>query len=270
MSALAPVRKLPVAGRLVPGIGGALRATARMASLVGLAVRVEDVAAGAADEAEAMRRQADAFQDVTARLVERHGVWVRTSGAVPAEPCIVVANHLGYLDPLLLPSLVRCQPIAKVEAGTWPLIGPALHRLGLNFVDRGCAASGARALRRARRALRAGVSVLVFPEGTTTYGDTVLPFHRGIFGIARQLAVPVVPTAIRFDDRDTCWVGDTPFGPHYLRTAARRSIGLEVQFGAPQVVTAEAGVAAEQMRRAVDALRRDLHGTRLRSSVSGR
>jgi 1-acyl-sn-glycerol-3-phosphate acyltransferase len=101
------------------------------------------------------------------------------------------------------------------------------------FVRRGDAWSGARALRHGLRALTAGVSVLGFPEGTTTYGDTVLPFKRGLFGLARLAGVPVVPIALRYSEPEVCWVGDEWFLPHYVRTAMRPITMVDITIGQP-------------------------------------
>lgn len=238
-------------------VRGAARAVRRIGALVRLALRHRHVEAGA-DPAAALRIRAEALRDCCAALVEAHRIAPRVDGALPGRPAIIAANHLGYLDPLILAALLPCAPIAKREAAAWPLIGRALGQMGLIFVDRGEPASGARALRRARRALDAGVSVLVFPEGTTTHGERVLPFHRGAFGLARRLGVPVVPTALRFPDRACCWVGDDPFAPHYWRMACRPSIPIDIRFGAPVAVEGHATLAAERLRRHVDDLRAGL------------
>lgn len=240
------------APRPVRGPRGTLRALGRVVSLAGLALRIQRIPIEPA--ATSAARRAARLQTACAALCDRHGIRVRVSGPVPRGPAILVANHLGYLDPLVLAGLVPCAPIAKREASGWPLIGRALGGLGVIFVERGRAESGARALRQARRVLAAGVSVLVFPEGTTTVGDRVLPFHRGAFGLARRLGVSVVPVAIAMPDAGCCWVGDDDFLPHYLRFAARASVTVDVRFGAPLTV-AEARAGAEASRRVVDALR---------------
>jgi len=142
-----------------------------------------------------------------------------------------VANHVSYADAPVLGGLVPCTVIAKGEVRGWPLVGNGADTLGVIFVRRGDSLSGARALRQAGRALAAGVSVLGFPEGTTSRGDDVLPFRRGLFGVARLLDVPVVPIAIHYTTPEMMWVGDTWFLPHYLRTAMRPSSLVQVRIG---------------------------------------
>nr|MBS0019499.1 1-acyl-sn-glycerol-3-phosphate acyltransferase [Gammaproteobacteria bacterium] len=81
--------------------------------------------------------------------------------------------------------------------------------------------SGAEVLRRSLRVLQQGVSVLNFPEGTTTLGNAVLPFRRGIFGLAPITGVPVIPIALRFEPPGMAWVGNAYFVSHCLPAFGR-------------------------------------------------
>jgi 1-acyl-sn-glycerol-3-phosphate acyltransferase len=144
---------------------------------------------------------------------------------------IVVANHLSYLDPIVLGGELPCTAVAKREIEGWPVLGTHLRDLGVMFVDRDDPHSGASVLRQAARALDSGVAVLNFPEGTTTRGDSVLPFRRGIFGVALRLGVPVVPVRLDFEDRNLAWVGDATLVPHYLSTASKKTLRVRVRWG---------------------------------------
>lgn len=177
------------------------------------------------------RSRVYALSRVFSELCASHDWRVDVSGPVPASPVILVANHVGYLDPLLLAGLVPALPISKRELGSWPLIGRVAREHGVLFVDRADPRSGARVLRQAGRALRAGLSVLNFPEGTTTAGEDVLPFRRGIFGLARIARVAVVPVALRLEDPELAWFGDALFLPHYVKLLRRRETTIGVRFG---------------------------------------
>lgn len=183
------------------------------------------------DEADGHAR-AERLRTLATRLCERHAIEVRVIGAEPPPGSVIVANHLSYADTLVLPRLVTATCVAKRELATWPFLGSAAKRLGVVFVDRGCARSGAVALRRCARLLHEGVSVIVFPEGTTTIGDRLLPFRRGIFGIARHVGAAIVPAALRYDDARASWVDGQSFVSHYARTiGAQRRTSLEVWIG---------------------------------------
>jgi lyso-ornithine lipid O-acyltransferase len=193
------------------------------------------------------------LQRTFAEVAAVHDLHVAVEGRVPTGPCLLVANHVGYLDPIVLGALVPCTIVAKREVASWPIIGPAAAQLGVLFVDRRDVMSRAAVLLGAVRALRAGVTVLDFPEGTTTDGVRLLPFSIGIFGAARLAGVPVVPAAVRYGTPDVAWTGGQTFLPHYARTAARRSLSAVVRLGAPippaELATASALAAAA--RRAV-------------------
>lgn len=183
--------------------------------------------------------QAAARFGAAARAVcDLHGVAVTRHGELPGEPFVLVANHVSWLDAIVLGQLVPCMPIAKGEVAGWPVIGRGADALGVTFVDRADPRSGARALRRALRALADGVTVLNFPEGTTTDGAQLLPFKRGIFGAARLAGVPIVPVAVRYAMPDVAWTGGDAFVPHYARIAARPCIEAELRVGEPIIPTA--------------------------------
>ncbi len=196
-------------------------------------------------------------QRTARRILSAHGVEVRTAGRAPEVPAILVANHVSYLDPLVVSSVAPCVSIAKGETAGWPLIGRGLRALGVLFVRRGDAHSGAVALRRALRALRSGAAVLNFPEGTTCDGREVGPFCRGCFGLAPLARVPLVPTSIVYDDERVPWYGGTAFLPHYWKLAGARSVVARVSFGEPlsadEVADAE-DVATELSLRARSAV----------------
>jgi 1-acyl-sn-glycerol-3-phosphate acyltransferase len=202
-------------------------------------------------------QRAELLSEGAQRLLAAHNILVGVRGALPSSPSVLVANHLGYLDPLVIASIVPCVPIAKAELGGWPLLGNTARRLGVLFVRRGNVASGARVLLAARRQLRSGIPVLAFPEGTTSRGVGVGRFLRGIFGLARLCNVPVVPIALGCPP-DLCWIGEELFLPHYLRTAARRSSSMTVSFGHPLNPQAfpDALALAEEARRRVDRMLR--------------
>ncbi len=182
---------------------------------------------------EGPHARAAKLSEAFAELCEIHGFDVTLTGDVPAGPAVIVANHLSYLDPVVMLARMPAVPIAKAEVGDWPIIGTGAKALGVLLVNRACPTSRVRALRGALRALENGVPVINFPEGTTTDGSHLLPFHRGIFGAARLARVPVVPVALGFDTRAMTWTGDQTLLPHYLATAARPGTRIFIEVGKP-------------------------------------
>lgn len=180
------------------------------------------------------------------------GVRPYVRGPLPKEPCLLVANHVSYLDPLLIASLVPCAPVAKREVAQWPIIGEIAKRSGVMFVARESPSSGARMLRAGLRLLERGVSVLVFPEGSTTRGERPLPFKRGSFGMAKLAGVPIVPVAIAYEREDNAWVGEETLLPHAARTFSRPVTHVSVRF--LSAISPDSGDAQQLASRAHDRL----------------
>jgi 1-acyl-sn-glycerol-3-phosphate acyltransferase len=154
-------------------------------------------------------------------------------GPRPKGLALLAANHLGWLDPLIVGALHPCVALAKREVAEWPVIGSQARALGTVFVDRDDTMGRAVALRRARRAFLEGASVMNFPEGTTTRGDIVLPFRAGLFGVARDLGVPIVPVRISYDDSSMAWVDEETFLPHFFSVARRARAKVTVHLAPP-------------------------------------
>lgn len=225
------------------------------------AVGTSRIAKDQTPEARARRLQA-----ACAEIAHTHELRLDVKGRLPFGPAVLVANHTSYLDIIAIATLGPCAPIAKSEVASWPVIGSATGGLGALFVNRAKLASRANVLRRALATLRDGVSVLAFPEGTTTDGSRVLPFHRGMFGIARIANVPVVPIAIRGAHP---WFGNAPFLPHYLATC-RGAPHIELEIGRPMDAAAFASadeLAVVARHRIANVLRRDPDAA-IRSRVS--
>ena len=170
------------------------------------------------------------LQAVCAEIARIHELRLGVRGAFPQGPVVIVTNHVGYLDAIAVAAVLPVAPIAKAEVAAWPMIGDAANQLGVIFVKRDRPYDRVRALHRAAAALAAGVSVLNFPEGTTTDGTQLLPFARGIFGLAKLARVPVLPVAIRCDPA-LAWYGGAAFVPHYLRTTRLPAPELRLEVG---------------------------------------
>jgi 1-acyl-sn-glycerol-3-phosphate acyltransferase len=179
------------------------------------------------------RAAAERLSGAVAAVARAHDLETSVRGEVPRGCALIVANHVSYLDPLALLSLLPAIPVCKGDVSGWPIIGGVGRGLGVVFVRREDPMDRARALRRVHRMLAAGATVLNFPEGTTTDGAEVAPFWRGTFGIAQRLGVPVIPVALRYADPALAWCGNATFLPHYLRTVRRPRLEVAIRFGAP-------------------------------------
>jgi lyso-ornithine lipid O-acyltransferase len=215
------------------GAAGVIRAGARVAFTGATAAVVAIRASHLGRDADRARHQARTLRDGCRAVLAHHGIEAQVDGQPPVGPALLACNHVSWLDPIVVAAHAACAPISKLDVRGWPLVGALAARLGVIFYERGNRSSGRDVLREAERALDNRVSLLNFPEGTTTEGAGVAPFQRGLVGLALRLGVPVVPVAIRYHPADLAWTGDATFVPHYLRLAARGRSSVRLRFGNP-------------------------------------
>lgn len=137
----------------------------------------------------------------------------------------VVANHVSWLDILVLNACDRVVFVAKADVASWPGIGGLARSTGTIFIERDRRTADVQ-LARLGAALDAGQRILIFPEGTSTDGQRVLPFRSLLFAAFKGPGMRVQPVSLRYDAppgrdaRHYGWWGDMAFGPHLLRVLA--------------------------------------------------
>jgi 1-acyl-sn-glycerol-3-phosphate acyltransferase len=223
-----------------------------------------------------LRRGAGAWTLRGRRLDERFTPWwyaracrvlglrVTTVGGPTPLPALFAANHVSWLEVLALGSVAPLSFVAKSEVARWPLIGPLARAAGTLFVRRGAARPAAAAVDAAVGRLAEGGGVCVFPEGTSTAGDGVLPFRAAFFEAPVRLGCEVQPVAVRYPRAGAVapFVGDDEFVPHLLRVLAEPEVAVELVFTPPLSAHGrERGALAERARtqilQALAARRRD-------------
>ena len=153
-------------------------------------------------------------------------------GEIPAQGVLLVSNHRSYVDIAVIGSHLPCTFLAKRELKSWPVLGWAATTARTVYVSRDSASSRRESREAVGRKLSAGISFVVFPEGTTA-ASGLLPFKPGIFKTAADGGFPVVPVAIEYDDRDASWIGDDTFIDHFMRTFGRHKTAVRITFGEP-------------------------------------
>ena len=111
---------------------------------------------------------------------------------------MLVANHISWLDIFVINAVAPTAFVSKDEVRDWPLIGWLCAHTETIFLARGSRAAAQQTRETIVAALRQGTHVAVFPEGTTTDGGRLLPFHGALFQSAIDAGVPVVPLALRY------------------------------------------------------------------------
>ncbi len=116
-----------------------------------------------------------------------------------SQPAIFVGNHTSLFDPPLLISTLPCRPVflAKRELFKVPFLGWVMALAGFIPIDRADRAKALDSLHEAALIVRGGRCLAAFPEGTRSTDGALLPFKKGVFILAVDAGVPVVPMAIQ-------------------------------------------------------------------------
>lgn len=137
----------------------------------------------------------------TLRLV---GVELRVTGAVPLHgPLLLVANHISWLDIVVVMAVVNCRFVSKAEVHQWPIVGKLAYEARTLFIERESRRDAMRVVHHMAEALAAGDLLAIFPEGTTSDGTGLLPFHANLLQAAIAAQAPVQPLAITYRDAAT-------------------------------------------------------------------
>jgi 1-acyl-sn-glycerol-3-phosphate acyltransferase len=145
------------------------------------------------------RRRRDVVNGWSRGLMAVCGIRVRVLGdPVPSGPVLWVANHVSWVDVFVFNQIRTTSFIAKSDIRRWPVIGLLVAWAGTLFIERGQRQAVREASGQMRDCFAHGDAVGLFPEGTTTDGLDVLPFHSGLFDAAVQSRAPVQPVALRF------------------------------------------------------------------------
>jgi len=162
------------------------------------------------------------------------GIHVRGTGRQKKGGGFTVSNHLGYTDIFVLGSLGPTAFLSNHEVRGWPLFGWVAMLGGVVFVNRNSKRAALGAIRELERKIGSGVSVALFPEGSTSDGRAVRPFKSAFFNIPVRLGIPVFPAGLKYSDQvvnDVAWHGHTPLIPHFWRFAGLGRIDVTVNFG---------------------------------------
>lgn len=136
------------------------------------------------------------------RLLTCLNIKVEVTGLPPnnlkTHGVMLVANHISWIDIHAINSLLPVRFIAKMEIKSWPLFGYLVAKSGTIFINRTQRKDTLRVVDIATEALKSEDNLCFFPEGTTTEGDTVLPFKSSILACAINAKATVIPMAIRY------------------------------------------------------------------------
>lgn len=160
-------------------------------------------------------------------------------GTPPKPPFFLVCNHLSYIDVVPLWKYLDATFIAKSEVSKWPFFGIATKILGVLFIDRNLKGD----VKRVNKLISENISdrqgVILFPEGTSTKGENVLPFNSSLLFYPAVSRIPVHYASITYKTQDNeppaylriCWWGDMPFLSHLYSLFKVRAFEAKITFG---------------------------------------
>jgi 1-acyl-sn-glycerol-3-phosphate acyltransferase len=182
------------------------------------------------------------------------------SGDIPKSGLLFI-NHLGYLDVLAISSVTPAVLVSKAEVRKWPLFGWFAAIAGTVFVQRERRMEVGEVNREIETALAAGALVAIFPEGTSTNGDTILPFRTSLLEPAAQGGHDITVGWLHYEleggdaRNEVCYWGDHAFLPHILHLLGTKSIHATLRFKKFQRTTDDRKLLATQLHAAVTELK---------------
>lgn len=187
-------------------------------------------------------RRTEMIRRWSLRVLAILNVRLKVKGKVPdasAAGVMFVANHISWLDIYLLDAVCPVRFVSKAEVRAWPVIGWLAVKIGTLFIERARRHDTARAGREVVDALRQGDCVAVFPEGTTSNGTLLRPFHASLLQSAINSEAWLWPVAIRYVKADgtvnlsPAYVDDMSFATSLFRILNEPELEAEITYLEP-------------------------------------
>ena len=195
----------------------------------------------------------------SAKMLRVLGVRLQVEGVPSAGGTLLVVNHISWLDIMAVHAVCpQARFVSKADVRAWPLLSRLVDAAGTLYLERERKRDALRVVHTMAQALKDGDTVAVFPEGTTSDGRALLPFHANLLQAAIATHTPVQPVALRFSDageavsRSVEFIGATTLLQSLWRVACGEGLVAHVAMLAPHPT---AGV---ERRALADALRQDI------------
>jgi 1-acyl-sn-glycerol-3-phosphate acyltransferase len=170
------------------------------------------------------------------RMLRMLGISLASRGTPRGGATLVVANHVSWLDILAINAVQPARFVSKDDVRGWPLIGWLVACGGTLFIERERKRDALRVVHQVADALKQGQTIAVFPEGTTSDGVGLLPFHANLLQAAISTDTPIQPVALRFSDAQhrvspaAAYVGDTHLLQSLWRVVAAPRLSAQLSW----------------------------------------
>jgi 1-acyl-sn-glycerol-3-phosphate acyltransferase len=197
-------------------------------------------------------------------MLARLAIKIIVHGQPPVTgPILLVANHISWLDIVVMHAARHCRFVSKGDVQHWPLVGTLATGSGTLYITRESRRDAMRVVHQMHHGLMQGDVLAVFPEGTTGDGTQLLPFHANLLQAAIAAQAPVQPVALSFVSSVTqamhcapIFVDNDTLMQSLWRTLRASDVVAVVHYGQPELAQGRDRRAwAHDLRNTVSSLR---------------
>ena len=199
------------------------------------------------------------------RLLSLFGFSLKIEGTLPTASGLIAANHVSWIDIFAMNALTPVAFVSKDDVIHWPIIGTLARHNETIFLQRGSRGHAHTIGRDMANRLESGNWLAVFPEGTTTDGTHLHPFHAALLQPAIDADVPVTPVALRYEDAQgnhsllPAYAGDTSLWESFCMILSARQLVIRFTIGDP--IKAAAGTGNQGRKQLALALHDQIQKT---------
>ncbi len=164
-------------------------------------------------------------------------------------PYLIISNHQSYLDIIIIASKIQTLFVAKMDVQSWPILGWLASLGGTLYIDRKAFRGAKDSIRNIEKVLENSICVTIFPEGTSSNGETIFPFRPALFNAALATKSKLLPMTLNYEvidnlpvskaNRDfVCWYGDMTFAKHFWEVLRLDSIEVSILIH-PVIITTD-------------------------------
>ncbi|HEY0460876.1 MAG TPA: 1-acyl-sn-glycerol-3-phosphate acyltransferase [Pyrinomonadaceae bacterium] len=192
-------------------------------------------------------------------FVRISNVKIEVIGEAPKPPFFLVCNHLSYADIPALRYVADGVFVAKGEIRSWFLMGRIVRDMGNVFINRQSKRDIPRAGQEIIERLDSGEGVMIFPEGTSTKGEDILPFNSSFLEFAAQTDLPVYYCSLSYKtpageipaSEAVCWWDETVLINHMFRHFSVKGYTAVINFGDAPVANPNRKILARELHEKV-------------------
>jgi 1-acyl-sn-glycerol-3-phosphate acyltransferase len=195
------------------------------------------------------------IQKWSQKLLKIFHIQLRVIGfeKLPSSHYLLASNHISWLDIHVINAFKPVRFVAKSEVRGWPVFGWMAEQLGTVFIRRDSARHARQVVDQMAEVLRVE-SVCIFPEGTSTTGETVLPFKPNLFEAAILAPAPVLPVAIAYRSKSTglrseapAFIGDMGLLESMSNVIASRDVEVHLSLIEPYLISNTANLDRKEL-----------------------